>query len=97
MLRVSSEPETINYKTLVFMQGEEAAEPLSVFHGCGPDAAAGLMLDYANEDAEEESAPPFGTSDRCYWIRQEGESGLIVSVHPGGLYIALTAWKERAA
>ena len=94
-LRFSSEPETIEYATLYFAQEHDAALSLELFNESGPDAAADYMLDYANEEPDFEPTPPWGTADSCYWVRQEGESGLIVSVHPGGRYISLTAWRNR--
>lgn len=99
-LRVSIEPATAEYQGVVFLQGEDATDALTMLEEVGPVKAAESLLDtYGGliERGPWEFRPPFGSSDLGYWVLQDGDSGFVISRHKGGLYVALTAWREIAA
>lgn len=98
MLRVSIEPETAIYCVVYYAQGEDAAEALDLFDRYGPQDLLHRIAEYVTADSwispVWSRTPPFGSADSCYWVNQDGDSGYVVSIHPGRLYVALTAWRE---
>ncbi len=58
--------KTEKYQRIVFMQGEEADEPLAILEEHGTDAAIEFLAQWDMEPGEEFDEPSSGTDDDVY-------------------------------
>lgn len=76
---------TTTYQRIVFMQGEEADEPLRILDEQGEEAAIEFLAQWDMEPGEEFSEPASGDSDDVY----ETDDGFRLSYNTRLGYIGL--------
>lgn len=75
----------MRYQRIVFMQGEEADEPLAILDNDGTEAAVEFLAQWDMEPGEEFNEPASGDSDDVY----ETDDGLRLSWNTRLGYIGL--------
>ena len=71
---------------MVFIQGEEAIEPLDILDEEGEEAAIRYLSDWDYNEGEETKETPWGTSDKVIYL-----NNYYLSYNEGLGYISLTA------
>ena len=76
----------MQYETIIFLQGQEADEPLDTLKQQGEEAAIEYLLQWDNGDSDEWiDVEPYGTASTLY-----RRDNLVLCYHSGIGYIGLT-------
>jgi hypothetical protein len=98
-LEVKADEKGYVYQEVVFMQGEEAREPLKVLEDQGEQAALEYLKQWdAGEGGEESEEAPWGTSDTVYWNEERHrDEDYVMSYNKGLEYIGLCIAKRKVS